>query len=70
MNENELITWLSDHRYTASKVGDVGTYFRAGDTISIPTKKGIVRVSFFGTKIEEIFLGDTMQEMVRIFRID
>ena len=55
-DEEKLISWLSDNGYIARKSDEIGTYFRAGDTVSLPTKKGIIRVSFFGTKIEDIFL--------------
>ncbi|MCB9806932.1 hypothetical protein H6768_03500 [Candidatus Peribacteria bacterium] len=54
------MTWLSEHGYTARKSDEVGTYFRAGDTVSIPTRRGIVRVSFFGSKIEEIYIDERL----------
>lgn len=69
-NEEKLISWLTDHGYTARKSDEIGTYFRAGDTVSVPTKKGIARISFFGTRIEDIFLRDAAQDTLRIFRID
>jgi hypothetical protein len=58
--EVNLITWLSEHGYIARKSDEIGTYFRVGDTVSFPTKKGIIRISFFGTKIEELYLSDVL----------
>ena len=69
-NEEKLISWLSDHGYRARKSDEIGTYFRAGDTVSLPTNKGIVRVSFFGTKIEDIFLGDISITSLRIYSLN
>lgn len=69
-NEEKLISWLSDHGYRARKSDEIGTYFRAGDTVSLPTNKGIVRVSFFGTKIEDIFLGDVSITSFRIYSLN
>lgn len=69
-DEEKLITWLSEHGYIARKSDELGTYFRAGDTVSLPTKKGIIRVSFFGTKIEEIYLDESLVPMCRIMTLN
>lgn len=53
-SEEVFVTWLSEHGYTAKKSDEIGTYFRVGDTISIPVQSGILRVSFFGTTLEEL----------------
>lgn len=68
-DEEKLITWLSEHGYIARKSDEIGTYFRVGDTVSIPTKKDMVRVSFFGTKIEEIYLDETLVPLCRIMTL-
>jgi excinuclease UvrABC helicase subunit UvrB len=58
--EESLIIWLSEHGYIARKSDEFWTYFRVGDTVSLPTKKGVIRVSFFGTKIEQLYLSDIL----------
>lgn len=69
-SEEKLISWLSEHGYTARKSDEIGTYFRAGDTISIPLKKGMLRVSFFGSTIEDLFLQDEAVTSVRIYSLN
>jgi excinuclease UvrABC helicase subunit UvrB len=66
-NEEKLISWLTEHGYTARKSDEIGTYFRAGDTVSLPLKKGILRVSFFGTMLEDLFLDDVSITSARIY---
>lgn len=68
-NENKLISWLTEHGYTARKSDEIGTYFRAGDTVSLPLKKGILRVSFFGTMLEDLFLNDVSIASARIYSL-
>ncbi len=58
ISQEIFLSWLSEHGYEARKSDEYDTYFRVGDTVSLPTRKGILRVSFFGDMIEEIFLWD------------
>lgn len=53
--EEKLISWLTEHGYIARKSDEIGTYFRAGDTISVPLKKGMLRVSFLGPSLRIFF---------------
>lgn len=39
LSEEKFISWLSDHGYIARKSDDIGTYFRVGDTVSLPTRQ-------------------------------
>ncbi len=68
-DENTLISWLTEHGYTARKTDEIGTYFRAGDTVSIPLRKGVLRVSFFGTTVEELFLNEESITSAQIFSL-
>lgn len=68
-NEEKLISWLTEHGYVARKSDEVGTYFRAGDTVSLPLKKGILRISFFGTTLEDLFLDDVSIASARIYSL-
>jgi len=68
-NEEKLISWLTEHGYVARKSDEIGTYFRAGDTVSLPLKKGILRVSFFGTMLEDLFLDDVSIASARIYSL-
>lgn len=68
--EEKLISWLTEHGYIARKSDEIGTYFRAGDTVSVPLKKGILRVSFFGTTVEDIFLDDTSLTSARVYALN
>jgi transcription-repair coupling factor (superfamily II helicase) len=56
-SEKQLIEWLTNNGYETKKMtGDIGTYFRQGDTINITTTHGVLQVSFFGETIEDIYL--------------
>ncbi len=66
-SEEQCITWLSEHGYVAKKSEEVGTYFRAGDTISVPLSRGILSISFFGTTLEDLFLKNASITSVWIY---
>lgn len=62
-SEKQFIEWLTNHGYETKKMTDeIGTYFRQGDTINIYTARGILQVSFFSGKIEDIYLDKQPQE--------
>lgn len=65
--EDAFISWLTEQGYAARKSDEIGTYFRAGDTVSVPLRKGMLRVSFFGTTVEELFLDDVSITSAQIF---
>lgn len=62
-SEKQLIEWLTNNGYETKKITDeIGTYFRQGDTISMYTARGVLQVSFFSWKIEDIHLDKQSQE--------
>jgi len=56
LTEKGLIGWLTENGYEAKKSTDINTYLRQWDTISIHTLQGHLQISFFGEKIETIYL--------------
>jgi len=61
--EKQFIEWLTNNGYEARKSSDEdNTYFRQGDTITLQISRGILQVSFFWGKIEEIYLDRLSQE--------
>jgi transcription-repair coupling factor (superfamily II helicase) len=61
--EKQLIEWVTNNGYETKKMTDeIGTYFRQGDTINMFTHRGILQVSFFSGKIEDIYLEREPQE--------
>lgn len=66
-SEELLITWLTDNGFRALKSDEEYTFFRQGDTVSVVTRKGIVRMSFFGRTLESIYLNHTDVDEWRFF---
>ncbi len=61
--EKQLIEWLTNNGYETKKMTDeIGSYFRQWDTINMYTGRGILQVSFFSGKIEDIYLDKQSQE--------
>ncbi len=62
-SEKQLIEWLTNNGYETKKMSDeIGTYFRQWDTINIYTARGVLQISFFSGKIEDIYLDKQSQE--------
>jgi hypothetical protein len=56
IDEEKLITWLTEHGYNAGKWEDEWMYFRQWDTVKIQTRKWTLFVSFFDGTIEDLIL--------------
>ncbi len=66
-SEEKLVTWLTDHAFTAKKSDEENSFFRQGDTVSIETRKGTLLVNFFGNTLETLYLDSVEQEEWRLF---
>lgn len=66
-SEEKLVTWLTDHGFTAKKSEEENSFFRQGDTVSIETRKGTLLVNFFGNILETIYLDSVEQDEWRFF---
>jgi hypothetical protein len=62
LTEEQFIEWLIDHHYRADTTGEVGTYFRRGDMVTVILFSGVLRVSFFHGKIESLQLDETQHD--------
>lgn len=69
LNEETLITWLTEHGYNAKQSDEEYTFFRRGDTVSIQTRKGVLLVNFFGSKLETLYLGSDKISVFCLFSV-
>lgn len=69
LNEETLITWLTEHGYNAKQSDEEYTFFRRGDTVSIQTRQGVLLVNFFGSKLETLYLGSDKISVFCLFSV-
>lgn len=67
--QSDCIHWLTEHDYVAKKSEERGTYFRQGDTITIQTVFGEVRLSFFWSTLDGVYFNGEKQTFFRLFMI-
>lgn len=68
-SEDVLVTWLTDHGYSANQSTEEYTFFRQGDTVSVHTRQGLVLINFFGNTVETIYLNGVEQNQWRFFAV-